>query len=81
MDPGAVFGCTRGSEFSVSPTVFRAAGFRFFFFSREESRMHVHAQSAEGEAKYKGCVEERRHTFALTVYHRNPGCRTWGQVT
>ncbi len=36
----------------MSPTVFRAGGFRFFFFSREETRMHVHAQSAEGEAKY-----------------------------
>jgi len=24
----------------------------FFFFSREESRLHIHVQSAEGEAKY-----------------------------
>jgi len=36
----------------VSPTVFRAKGFRFYFFSREELRMHVHAQSADGEAKF-----------------------------
>ena len=26
----------------MSPTVFRYKGYRFFFFSREEVRMHVH---------------------------------------
>jgi len=26
----------------VSPTVFREDEYRFYFFSREESRMHVH---------------------------------------
>ncbi len=36
----------------MSPTVFREKGYRFFFFSREESRMHVHVISAEGEAKF-----------------------------
>ena len=36
----------------MSPTIFRERGYRFFFFSREESRMHVHVISAEGEAKY-----------------------------
>jgi len=36
----------------MSPTVFRERGFRFFFFSREERRMHVHVGSAEGEAKF-----------------------------
>jgi Domain of unknown function (DUF4160) len=36
----------------MSPTVFRAGPFRFFFFSREEERLHVHIESAEGEAKY-----------------------------
>ena len=35
----------------MSPTVFRAGGMRFFFFSREERRMHVHVACAEGEAK------------------------------
>jgi hypothetical protein len=34
----------------MSPTIFRESGFRFYFFSREETRMHV--QCAEGEAKY-----------------------------
>ncbi len=36
----------------MSPTVFREAGFRFFFFSREEPRMHIHVQSSNGEAKF-----------------------------
>ncbi len=35
----------------MSPTVLRAGGFRFFFFSREESRPHVHVHHAAGEAK------------------------------
>jgi hypothetical protein len=36
----------------MSPTIFRAAGYRFYFFSREEPRMHVHVQHADGEAKF-----------------------------
>ena len=36
----------------VSPTVFREGPYRFFFFSREEPRMHVHVGSSEGEAKF-----------------------------
>ena len=36
----------------MSPTVFREGPFRFFFFSREEERVHIHIESAEGEAKY-----------------------------
>lgn len=36
----------------MSPTVFKEAGYRFFFFSREEPRMHVHIVSEEGEAKF-----------------------------
>jgi len=36
----------------VSPTIFREDGFRFFFFSRVESRAHVHAYHADGEAKF-----------------------------
>ena len=27
-------------------------GFRFFFFSREESRAHVHVHHSDGEAKF-----------------------------
>jgi hypothetical protein len=36
----------------MSPTVLRVRGFRFYFFSREEPRAHVHVQHAEGEAKF-----------------------------
>lgn len=36
----------------MSPTVFRESHYRFFFFSREEERMHVHVHSPEGEAKF-----------------------------
>ncbi len=36
----------------MSPTIFRERGFRFLFFSREEPRIHVHVQCAEGEAKF-----------------------------
>ena len=36
----------------MSPTVFREGGYRFFFFSREEERMHVHVISGDGEAKF-----------------------------
>ena len=36
----------------VSPTVLRVKGFRFYFFSREEPRPHVHVQHADGEAKF-----------------------------
>ena len=36
----------------VSPTVLRVHGYRFYFFSREERRAHVHVQHATGEAKF-----------------------------
>jgi hypothetical protein len=40
----------------MSPTVFRDGPYRFFFFffffSREEERLHIHVQSADGEAKF-----------------------------
>ena len=35
----------------MSPQIFRWKGYRLFFFSREEQRMHVHVFSADGEAK------------------------------
>lgn len=35
----------------MSPTIFREAGYRFYFFSREEPRMHVHVHHEIGEAK------------------------------
>jgi hypothetical protein len=37
---------------AMSPTIFRQGPYRFFFFSREETRMHVHVHAAQGEAKF-----------------------------
>ena len=36
----------------MSPTVFRERGYRFYFFSREEPRIHVHVYHSNGEAKF-----------------------------
>ena len=36
----------------MSPTVFHHKNYRFFFFSKEEKRMHVHVYSTKGEAKF-----------------------------
>jgi hypothetical protein len=36
----------------VSPTVFRWRQYRFYFFSREETRPHVHVSCSDGEAKF-----------------------------
>jgi len=36
----------------MSPAVYRERGFKFFFFSNEEERMHVHIVGHEGEAKF-----------------------------
>ncbi len=36
----------------MSPTVFFEKGYRFFFFSREERRMHIHVYCGDGEAKF-----------------------------
>ena len=36
----------------MSPTIFRHGPFRFYFFSREEPRIHVHVHSPIGEAKF-----------------------------
>ncbi len=36
----------------MSPTVFKKRNYRFFFFSREEKRIHIHVISPDGEAKF-----------------------------
>lgn len=36
----------------MAPTVLREGKFRLFFFSREESRIHVHVSHPDGEAKF-----------------------------
>jgi Domain of unknown function (DUF4160) len=36
----------------MAPTVVRDGQFRLFFFSREETRIHVHVSHPDGEAKF-----------------------------
>ena len=36
----------------MSPTIFREKGYRFFFLSNEEPRIHVHVTCEKGEAKF-----------------------------
>jgi hypothetical protein len=51
----------------VSPTVLRLRGYRFYFFSREEVRPHVHVQHATGEAKiWLDPRVELAHNLGLT---------------
>ncbi len=47
----------------MTPTVFREGKYRFYFFSREEERVHVHVVAPEGEAKF--WIEP---TVALAAY-------------
>lgn len=41
----------RSTAWLMSPTVLRVAGYRCYFFSREEQRPHVHVQHPTGKAK------------------------------
>ncbi|MBW4481519.1 MAG: DUF4160 domain-containing protein [Tildeniella torsiva UHER 1998/13D] len=34
------------------PTVLKVGAYRFYFFSREESRVHIHISCPDGEAKF-----------------------------
>jgi hypothetical protein len=36
----------------MSPTVFREKGYRFYFLSNEEDRIHIHVTGEHGEAKF-----------------------------
>jgi hypothetical protein len=36
----------------MTPTVVKEGAFRLFFFSREETRIHVHVNHPDGEAKF-----------------------------
>lgn len=36
----------------MSPTILRVKGYRFYFLSNEEERMHVHVECSDGEAKF-----------------------------
>jgi hypothetical protein len=36
----------------MSPTIFRIKGYRFYFLSNEEERIHIHVTCEHGEAKF-----------------------------
>jgi hypothetical protein len=48
----------------MSPTVFREKGYRFYFLSNEEDRIHIHVTCEDGEAKF--WLEP---VLLLAVYH------------
>ena len=48
----------------MSPTIFREKGYRFYFLSNEEKRIHIHATCEDGEAKF--WLEP---IVSLAVYH------------
>lgn len=49
----------------MSPTILRVKGYRFYFLSNEEDRIHVHIICAEGEAKF--WIEP---IVSLATYHK-----------
>ncbi|MCP4898792.1 MAG: DUF4160 domain-containing protein [bacterium] len=75
----------------MSPTVFRHGALRFYFFSREEARMHIHVDSPEGEAKFWLLPEielARNHRFSkrdlarirkLIEEHEDVIRKTWNE--
>ena len=36
----------------MSPSIFREKGYRFYFLSNEEKRIHIHVTCEHGEAKF-----------------------------
>lgn len=48
----------------MSPTIFREKGYRFYFLSNEENRIHIHATREDGEAKF--WLEP---IVSLAIYH------------
>jgi hypothetical protein len=75
----------------MSPTVFREKGYRFYFLSNEERRVHIHIECQNGEAKFwiepvvalahaqglnKRVVYE---LFELVTRHKNEIIKKWLQ--
>jgi len=75
----------------MSPTVLREGPYRFFFFSREEARPHVHVVCGDGEAKFwlAPLVSLAEHTGvdtrqlreiqAIVEEHQDEIIRSWHQ--
>jgi hypothetical protein len=75
----------------MSPTVFRYKNAKFYFFSREKSRMHIHVLTPDGEAKFwmapdielattiKLKAKELNRLKKIVEEHRDEIIRTWQQ--
>lgn len=73
----------------MSPTVLRIGNYRFYFFSREEKKKHVHIISPDGEAKfwiepiislaaYTGFSKKQLgHLQKLVEEHKNEIAKAW----
>ena len=73
----------------MSPTIFREKGYRFYFLSNEERRIHVHVTSEDGEAKfwlepivslavYFGLSPRRLHDIQqITEEHKDEIIEAW----
>jgi len=59
-----IHGQRMGKGGGVSPTILRIGPYRFFFNSREETRLHIPVSTPEGLAKF--WLEP---TIALASYH------------
>jgi hypothetical protein len=77
--------------YKMSPTIFREKGYRFYFLSNEENRIHVHVTSADGEAKfwlepvlslafYFGFSPAKLNEIQrLVEEHKNEIAKAWGK--
>lgn len=75
----------------MSPTIHKEKGYRFFFFSREEPRIHIHVVCASGEAKFwlepeielarnvKLTRQQLREIESLIEDHKNEFIAAWRQ--
>ena len=73
----------------MSPTIFREKGYRFYFLSNEETRIHVHVTCDKGEAKfwlepivslaaYHGMTPKRLvEVQKIVEEHKNEIVKTW----
>ena len=73
----------------MSPTLFREKGYRFYFLSNEEDRIHIHVTSADGEAKfwlepivslavhYRLNVKKLKEVQNIVEEHRNEIIKSW----
>ena len=73
----------------MSPTVLRIKNYRFYFFSREERRKHIHVYCTKGEAKiwlepeiavaqyYKLSEKEINDILEIVKEHKDEFIESW----